>query len=156
MLEETGTVVEAGPEFILVETQSRSACSHCSTDNCTTSVVSKLFGVKRNRLQLENSLGAKLGDRVVIGIRDDLLVKASLWAYLLPLIVMLISVALVGILGAGEGLQSLVALGGLVLGLTLVRGSSGKGSYQKHFRPQLLRMAGTERIQLELHNFMRN
>jgi sigma-E factor negative regulatory protein RseC len=156
MLEETGTVLEAGTEFILVETQSRSACSHCSTDSCTTSVISKLFGVKRNRFHLENSLGAKIGDRVVIGIRDDLLVKASLWAYLLPLVVMLVCVALAGTLGVGEGWQSLVAMGGLTLGFYLVRGSTGKGVHQNRFRPQLLRLAASEQIQVELPNFFRS
>ena len=156
MLEEVGTVVEAGPESILIEIQSRSACSHCTTDSCTTSVVSKLFGVKRNRFYIDNSLGANKGDRVVVGIRDDLLVKASLLAYLLPLIVMLVCAALAGALGAGEGWQSLVAMGGLALGLYLVRGSSSKGSYQKRFRPQLLRMADDEGIQVDIPNLTRS
>jgi sigma-E factor negative regulatory protein RseC len=156
MLEEIGKVVEAGPEFILVETESRSACSHCATDSCTTSVVSKLFGVKRNRFRLENSLGARIGDRVVIGIRDDLLVKASLWAYLLPLLVMLVVAALGDAYGAGDAWQSLGALCGLALGLYLVRGSSSGHLLQKRFRPQLLRMAGVERIQVELPNFKRS
>ncbi|MES9812520.1 MAG: SoxR reducing system RseC family protein [Candidatus Thiodiazotropha sp.] len=144
MLEETGTVVEVWDDSLQVETQSRSACSHCSSSGCTTSVVSKLFGIKRNRLQLENSLGAKPGDRVVIGIPDDLLVRASVWAYLLPLIFMLASTALGGVFGASEGFQSLLALGGLAVGFYIVRWTTRNLSSQRRFKPRLLRIAGVE------------
>ena len=89
MLEETATVVEVIDGRLIAETESRSSCSHCSTDSCSTSVVAKLFGIRRNRLVMENTLQAKAGDRVVIGIPDNLLVQASVMAYLLPLVVML-------------------------------------------------------------------
>ena len=69
---------------------------------CTTSVVSKLFGIKRNRFKLENSLGAQPGEQVVIGIPDELLVQASVRAYLLPLLVMMLATAV----GSAMGLMT--------------------------------------------------
>ena len=156
MLEEIGSVVEVWDDTIRVETESRSACSHCSSSSCTTSVVSKLFGVRRNRLQLENSLGAKLGDQVVIGIPDSLLVKASVWAYLLPLACMLTGTALGGWFGAGEGFQSLLALAGLAVGFSIVRWTTRNPSSQRRFEPQLLRFAEVGRLRVEMPNLMRS
>jgi sigma-E factor negative regulatory protein RseC len=156
MLEEIGTVVESQAGTILVETQSRSACSHCSSNGCTSSVVSKLFGVKANRLLLENRLGVQPGDRVVIGIPDDLLVRASLWAYLLPLIFMFTGPALGGALGAGEAVQSLLALLGLAVGFTIVHWSTRNLSSQRRFKPQLLRLADGNQMRVEMPEFFRS
>jgi sigma-E factor negative regulatory protein RseC len=156
MLEEIGTVVEVERGAILVETQSRSACSHCSSKGCTTAVVSKLFGIKHNRLHLENSLGAKLGDQVVIGIPDDLLVMASLWAYLLPLMFMLAGPAVGGVFAASEAVQSLLALGGLAVGFSIVRWSTRNLSSQRRFKPQLLRLADGKQVRVEMPKLLRS
>lgn len=156
MLEESATVVEASSHTLWVETESRSACSHCSSSNCNTSVVSKLFGIRKNRLKLENSLGAKQGERVVIGIPDKLLVRASVWAYLLPLICMLASAWLGGAYGASDGYQSLLALGGLAVGFTILRWTTRNLSSQQRFEPRLLRISGGGRVQVEIPNLMRS
>ncbi|MEJ2694544.1 MAG: SoxR reducing system RseC family protein, partial [Candidatus Thiodiazotropha sp.] len=123
--------------------------SHCSTNSCTTSVVAKLFGVRRNRLLLENSLGARPGDQVVIGIPDQLLVRASLMAYLLPLVVMLVITALGDMVGLNELLLSLLALGGLAMGFFTVRRVS-RGSTSQHYQPRLLRIvaSGYQRVEM--------
>jgi sigma-E factor negative regulatory protein RseC len=153
MLEEIGKVVKVERGAILVETQSRSACSHCSTEGCTTSVVAKLFSIKHNRLHLENSLGAKLGDQVVIGIPDDLLVRAALWAYLLPLMGLLAGPAVGGVLGASEGVQGLLALGGLAVGFYILHWSTRNLSSKRRFKPHLLRLADSKPVRVERQNF---
>jgi len=141
MVEASGTVVEVREGLLRVETQPRSACAHCSTDSCATSVVAKLFGAKRNRVWLENTLGARPGEQVVIGIQDELLLRASLLSYLLPLVCMLAVAALGDARGASEGLQGLLAVGGLAAGFLLVgRIVRGMPSRQ-HFSLRLLRSA---------------
>jgi sigma-E factor negative regulatory protein RseC len=150
MLEERGTVVEVRDDALWVETQSRSSCSHCSSSACTTSVVSKLFGVKRNRLQLPNDPAARVGDRVVIGIPDDLLVGASLQAYLLPVVSMLSAAAAGGAIDWGEGPQILLAVCGLILGIAWVRRMTRGRAAQKRYQPRLLRLEKIERVRIEL------
>jgi sigma-E factor negative regulatory protein RseC len=149
MLEETAQVVEVKDGLLIAETQSRSGCNHCSSNSCTTSVVAKLFGVKRNRLVMENSLSAKPGDQVVIGIPDQLLVRASLTAYLLPLMIMLLVTALGDLAGIDELLLSLLAMIGLAVGFFTVRWLSRNGSSQD-YQPRLLRIVATgyERVDL--------
>jgi sigma-E factor negative regulatory protein RseC len=149
MLEEQGKVVEVRGDDLWVETQARSSCSHCSSSSCTTSVVSKLFGVKRNRLRIPNNLDARVGDRVVIGIPDQLVVRASVWAYLLPAVLMLHGAALGHALGSGEGLQSLLAMVGLAIGFALVRGMSRRAASERQFRPRLLRIVEPGHVQVE-------
>ncbi|HYQ70527.1 MAG TPA: SoxR reducing system RseC family protein [Gammaproteobacteria bacterium] len=141
MVEASGTVVEVRDGLLRVETQPRSACAHCSTDSCASSVVAKLVGAKRNRVWLENTLGARPGEQVVIGIQDALLLRASLLSYLLPLVSMLAVAALGDVRGASEGLQGLLAAGGLAAGFALAgRIARGVPSRQR-YSPQLLRFA---------------
>ncbi len=156
MLEESAMVVEVSGGTLWVEALSRSACSHCSSSSCTTSVISKLFGIRRNRLHLENSLGAKPGEQVVIGMPDDLLVRAAVHAYVLPLLVMLAAAALGGALGISDGLQSLLALIGLAIGMFFVRWSTRGAPSQQRFKPQLLRIAGRGRVRVEIPNLTRS
>ncbi|MET0015483.1 MAG: SoxR reducing system RseC family protein [Sedimenticola sp.] len=140
MLEETVTVVEVDTEYLWVETHSRSGCSQCSSGSCTTSVVSKLFGMKRNRIRLENTLGAETGDRVVIGIPDELLVRASVWAYLFPLLAMFAVSVTGGVMGVDDGFQALLATVGLTAGFALVRWNIARQGARHRFRPSLLRI----------------
>lgn len=140
MLEETGTVVETRGNTIWVETQSRGSCSNCSNDGCSTSVLAQLFGVKRNRVALENELGAEVGQQVVIGISDGLLVRASLLIYLMPLLLMLVIVMSANDMGVGEIVQGVAALTGLGFGFVLVRLITGNLSIHQRFKPRLLRV----------------
>jgi sigma-E factor negative regulatory protein RseC len=156
MLEEIGTVVEVYPSAILVETQSRRACSRCSSKDCTTAVVARLFGIKHARVHLENSLGAKLGDQVVIGIPDDLLVKAALWAYLLPLMFILAGPAVGSVFAASEGVQSLLALSGLAVGVCIVRWATRNLPSQRRFKPQLLRLADGKQVRVAMPKLSRS
>ncbi|WP_428634327.1 SoxR reducing system RseC family protein [Sedimenticola sp.] len=145
MIEQTGIVTDTDGNSLWVETRQVSGCATCASGSCSSAVVSKLFGERRQRLQLPNSLAARPGDAVVIGIPEAVLVRASLGAYLLPLLAM-IGAALSGqLLEAGEGLQGLLGLLGLAGGFLLVRRLTPGGP---DLQPRLLRLSPAERIQL--------
>lgn len=156
MLEESAIVVDAHDGYLWVESQSRSACGQCSSSHCTTSVISKLFSVRTNRLKLENSLNARSGQHVIIGIPDDLLVRASIWAYGVPLILMVMGAVLGNVLGMDEGLQSVCALLGLAIGFYVVHGYTQGVRSRNRFTPQLLRLAGDEHPHFEITSLMRS
>ena len=150
MLEEIALVVKSTPEQLWIETQTRSSCTHCSSSSaCGTSVLAKLFAVKRIQLQVENSLGAKSGEKVIIGMPDELLIRAAIWVYLLPLIAMVLVTILADISGAGEGMQSLSGLGGLLIGFILLRRHTRNTTSQQKFKPRLLRLADQTEVSLE-------
>lgn len=156
MLEETAIVVDARDGYLWVESQSRSACGQCSSSTCTTSVVAKLFGVRVNRLRLLNSIDARPGQEVIIGIPDALLVRASLWAYMVPLIGM-VAGALAGVtLGLSEGLQSGLALIGLGLGFYGVHRVTRGQKSGRRFTPLLLGLAGDHSVRVDMKRLTRS
>jgi sigma-E factor negative regulatory protein RseC len=154
MLEETATVVRVEGETAWIATRPRSACSHCaSAAGCETGMVSKVFGQRTTLLQIDNPLGAGVGDQVVVGIPDALLVKASGIAYLMPLFGLIATVVLAELLGfgsvLGEGGKALLGLSGLAAGMLLTRRLVGNGCHRR-YQPQMLRRSGAEFVFTEL------
>jgi sigma-E factor negative regulatory protein RseC len=150
MLEQDATVVESRDGQIWVEAEARSSCSQCSTSSCSTSVISKMFGMKPNLLQVENTLQAKAGDRVIIGIPDSVLVKASVWAYLAPLFGMVMAVLLAQAQGFGDGTQGIAAMAGLAAGFFMVGRFTRSARQRSTFSPLLLRIKGRNQISVDL------
>jgi sigma-E factor negative regulatory protein RseC len=118
MIEEPAHVVYTEGEYAWVETERRSSCGSCSAKGCGTGALSKILGRRSQRLKVLNPIDAKQGDDVVLGIREQDLLKGSLAVYIVPLLAMLAGALL------GEGLapqwgsdsEALSLLGG-VLGL---------------------------------------
>ena len=144
MIEETATVVAATPDFIWVEARARSACSSCGTqDSCATSSVSKLFGMRRQQLRLPNQFASSVGEQVIIGVEDQVMVTASLAAYILPVVLMLGAAIIADVQGMSDRQQAGIALLGLLLGLLGAGMLTSNRRMNRYFQPQLLRRADT-------------
>ncbi len=144
MIEETATVVAATPNFIWVEARARSACSSCGTqDSCATSSVSKLFGMRRQQLRLPNQFASSVGEQVIIGVEDQVMVTASLAAYILPVVLMLGAAIIADVQGMSDMQQAGIALLGLLLGLFGAGVLTSNRRMNRYFQPQLLRRADT-------------
>ena len=140
MIEETATVVAATPDFIWVEARARSACSSCGTqDSCATSSVSKLFGMRRQQLRLPNQFSSSVGEQVIIGVEDQVMVTASLAAYILPVVLMLGAAIMADVQGMSDKQQAGIALLGLLLGLLGAGVLTSNRRMNRYFQPQLLR-----------------
>lgn len=140
MLEETATVTHAESDWLWVETTPKSACSHCSAAGCSTLVIGKAFGNRRNRMRLPNTLNAERGQQVAVGIPEQVLVGASLRAYLMPLMGMLLFGILAAFSEMNEVLQALFALAGLFAGLSLAGRPGMNPQTGRDYSPQLLRV----------------
>ena len=64
-----------------VETSRRSSCGSCEAKSCGTGTLSQILGRKTQRMRVDNPVGAKPGDRVVLGISESALIKGSLAVY---------------------------------------------------------------------------
>ena len=105
MIEETVKVVGVEGDRITIEATKKSACGGCSQkEGCGASAVSGLFSGKSFQLELDNSLGAKVGDMVVVGVENGAFLRMALRAYLAPLLVLIISAMLFSSLFASEWL----------------------------------------------------
>ncbi|MET0065350.1 MAG: SoxR reducing system RseC family protein [Candidatus Thiodiazotropha sp.] len=153
MLEHPARVVALQEPYAWIEAEVQSGCSSCSSNSCSTSVIASLFGLKRNRFRVENSIQAKVGDQVLIGIPSRMVAKASVFAYLLPLIAMLTLTFVSQSLQMSISLQSLSALAGLSAGLLAVRWLTAPGGAAATQTPQLLKVLqpGYHRVEFTNH-----
>jgi sigma-E factor negative regulatory protein RseC len=127
MIEEIAQVDKVDESHAEVVVERSTACGSCSAKTgCGTSLLAAWFPQRRLRFRLANEIGAKAGDRVVVGLAEHRLQQVSLALYGLPLIGLLLgaiggelSVAAIGYneeLGAVAG-----GLLGLMTGFLLVR-----------------------------------
>ncbi len=149
MIEEIAQVVAVDGDTVLCQTQRRSSCHSCSVkQGCGTSVLSKVVGQRSSQIRIRNTLNAKVGDEVVLGIEENALVQGSLLMYTLPLLVMIASALLAQLWLESQGVSSelpvmLAALVGLILALFGVRYWMQKGALKTHIQPHILRITHT-------------
>lgn len=143
MLEQTAIVARVEAGMAWVETQPLSACGHCGASGaCGSGLLAGLLGRRRPLLAVADSLGVAVGDRVVIGVADQLLLHAALGAYLLPLVALVIGSGLAVAAGGGDGVVALAGVLGLVAGLAVTRVGTRRAATRERFRPRLLRREG--------------
>jgi sigma-E factor negative regulatory protein RseC len=94
MIEETGTVKKVKGNEVWIETQIKTTCGTCHVSkNCGTSVVAKAFTAKPELLRLISLYDLKEGQTVKLGIPEEQLLGASILVYLLPILVLIVSVS---------------------------------------------------------------
>lgn len=149
MIEEEATVVEVNPEQIIVQTLRKSSCNSCSANKgCGTATLAKVIGQKHSLVSISKDKTIEpllaVGDRVIIGINEGMLVNGSILAYLAPLAGMMGFALLASWLGSGFGAAGelhiiLSAFIGLAFGLFISRLSITNGKRSTEFAPVLVR-----------------
>lgn len=86
MIEEAATVKFIHEKSVKVLTTKSSACNHCNeADSCSTSILAKFFGNKEIELQLFSDIPLKIGDKVLLGIEENVFIRLTFLIYFLPL-----------------------------------------------------------------------
>ena len=145
MLKENAFIVGVEDGIAWVETLRKTSCGSCQArSSCGTSVLQKVLGNKRTRLQVNNPKQFSVGDEVILGLHEDALVKGSLLLYALPLVAMF-GFAFVGILvftlfemEFTEGYSILFSLTGLAVGFWYVAMSSQKLADDTNYQAEIL------------------
>lgn len=120
-----------------------SSCGACSASSaCGAKGIGSLSNrLEARRFQLANEAGLRIGDRVVVGIRENALLKASLAAYAIPLATLL-SAGMLAQWAAGSDMVTMLAMAaGLVFGLWLARLRAGRLMSMGELEPRFLRRA---------------
>ena len=90
MVTEQAVVVAVEGGRAWVEAQRLASCGGCeSSASCGTSAFSKVVGNRSFRVEADNALGAKIGDRVTLTVSDRGLMRGAALLYLLPLLVLM-------------------------------------------------------------------
>jgi len=135
MILETATVVSIEADAIWVEAVQKSTCETCTAQKgCGTSVLAKLTG-KTSRIRVltgaDHRHSLNLGQDVTIAIPEDVVVKASLLVYTLPLITSLVGLWLM------SGVSDIVSVGGACIGLIIGGGIVSLYSNKTRNNPRL-------------------
>jgi len=149
MIEETAHIVSVEEGHAWVETERRSSCGSCSAKGCGTGALSKILGRRTQRLRVKNPIDAQVGDTVILGIEEGVLIRGSLMVYILPLLLMLGG----GLLGEAlapqwesdpEGLSLLFGIIGLVGGFLILRRYNRRVANDPHYSAVILRKVTPE------------
>lgn len=136
-VEETAFVSHIVGDFVFLETQNNGSCGNCSSKvGCGS--VSSIFTFKpRNKLKVNNTLGLKQGDSVIIAMAADKLLMATVLMYVTPL-VLLFTFSLIAKLLMGETASIVAGLCGLFIGLLWVKRYTEQSVVAEQFQPKLI------------------
>lgn len=140
MRTEQGTIEQTERSRAQVRIERSASCSQCESRGACQTV-----GSKSMVIDVSNSLHAKVGDRVEIGVPTHSFVKLALLVYLLPVIALIIGALLGEAWGHSLGLESSLAavlVGGLTMGLTftILRWFDRSAREKKDYQPIMTRI----------------
>lgn len=140
MITETGKVVALKGNRVWVQTIRTSACQSCAARNgCGQKVLAAASGGRANQILVVNSVDARVGDEVTIGIDDQALLGASLLVYAVPLVLMVVASILGHHWSGGhDGGAMLGAVLGLAAGFYAGRKFQRAGG--RNYEPRLVRV----------------
>lgn len=144
MVEGIAHVVALEGSMVWLEPEQTTSCGSCASSSVCGAKGG--IGTTANRLEarrfaLENHPGLVVGERVVVGIRENTLIKASLTAYAIPLAAMLGTGAMAQWAAGSDGITMFAMAAGLVLGLGISRLTAGYLSSRGDLAPRFMRRA---------------
>ena len=116
MIEEQAVVIKASKERVTLEVVRDKPCGLCGqVRGCGNSIWGKIFSHQSGHIETRNDLNAKLGDVVILGIDETLMLKSSLMLYGVPLLSMFLGMVIAN--SFAKEMVELYTLVGAVTGL---------------------------------------
>ena len=121
MIETRTRVIRAANGMAWVAANEQSGCSACqSQQTCGISGLGKFMSRRRPALPIRRA-DARVGDELLVCVDETELLRAGLFAYLLPTLLAVVGTALADAVGAGDLVAALTAASGFVVGLVAAR-----------------------------------
>jgi len=143
MIEEKAKVVSVGETEILVSASRTSACAQCSAqDNCGQSAISQWAASKMVDIAVNNPLRLPLqaGDEVIVGIKEQSFIKASLLLYFVPLLAMFFAGVLASAVGVLEGGVVMISFAALLASFWVIKVYSKKMTNKSAYQLVVLKV----------------
>lgn len=143
MMEGIAQVVAVEGDMVWLVPESGSSCGGCaSAAACGSKGIGTVASrLEARRFQLANDAGLRIGERVVVGIRQNTLLKASITAYAIPLATLLTAGALAQWAAGSDAITMVAMLAGLALGLVLARLGADRLLVRGELAPRFIRRA---------------
>jgi len=140
MMQEQAIVVEVNGKKISVETDRQSSCGHCSAKSgCGSALLSKYFNRNNQPLVVETNLDLDVGDKVLLGLNEDALLRGSFIIYAIPLLLMLILPILMNQFFSSEIISIFSSIIGFSVGIIYVKYFSIVSRNSEDFSPVVLK-----------------
>jgi sigma-E factor negative regulatory protein RseC len=147
MIEEFAVVTKRFDDHAMLEIERRTACGLCGQKRgCGNATWGKLLGHDSHEFPADNAINANVGDSVVVGIDERIVLSSAFYLYVVPLFTLLVATVLADTFLNNEFYVMLAAALGLLLGFAWVKGhlvgyGKIKKPYGKKFRAVVLRHA---------------
>ncbi|HEU0234348.1 MAG TPA: SoxR reducing system RseC family protein [Gallionella sp.] len=143
MVEGTAHVVAVEGNMAWLVPESGSSCGGCASASACGSkgIGTTASRLEARRFQLVNDAGLRVGERVVVGIRENALLRASITAYVIPLTTLLLAGSLAQWAVGSDIVTMAAMLAGLALGLGLARLGAGRLLVRGDLAPRFIRRA---------------
>ena len=141
-MEEHGLIVKEKGTTVIVKTQRGTACEGCASKRSCQAI-----GEEEMLIEVENTVGAKVGDHVVFTVRAGSVLKAGVLVYLVPLLSFIAGVVLGQTVAAKllpeenpDLVSGVLGVGFLVLAFVGLKLYGRRVEKDKSFRPHVLRV----------------
>jgi sigma-E factor negative regulatory protein RseC len=123
MIETQAQVVRTEGDYAWVKIRPHSPCGNCDPKTgCKSVAITRLFGNAQENYRVSNPIHAAPQDLVTIAVADGVLLRTALWAYGLPLLLLLLGAAIASVLMPGQELATLIgACLGFLVGFAILR-----------------------------------
>jgi sigma-E factor negative regulatory protein RseC len=143
LVEGTARVVALDGDTVWLEPEPRSGCGTCASAGMCGA---KGIGTAANRIEarrfpLHDHLGLTVGERVVVGVPENALLKATGAVYAVPLAAALGAGAVAQWAAGSDGVTLAAMIAGLALGMLVARLGAGRLGTRGNLAPRLLRRA---------------
>jgi sigma-E factor negative regulatory protein RseC len=141
MIEESGRVVSLDEGAVWVAVARKITCASCSANaGCGQGLLDKLaISSQRGHVRALADMQLAVGDTVVIGLREDALLRSALLVYLLPLLGLFAGALGAQKLGCDEPLSIAAGFVGFVVAGMFVRWRSRQCRNDSALQPVVLR-----------------
>lgn len=86
MIEEQAVITKQQDGFVTLEIERASACALCGQKRgCGNATWGKLLGHDQHSVAVKNTLDAKVGDLVMVGLEEKVVLNAAMFLYAIPL-----------------------------------------------------------------------
>jgi len=141
LVEGVARVVSLSDGHALLEPEVSSGCKGCVSAGLCGAFSGGAGSLAARRFTIVNDHGLNVGERVVVGVSETTLVRASWVAYAIPLLGMLAASVTADLWAKNDGLTALAAIAGLGLGLLVARFRAGRMAERGELMPRYLRHA---------------
>ncbi len=140
MIQESGEVIAVVGGDIWVQTIRQSVCQSCSARHgCGQKVLSGATSGRANQVRVANTLGARVGDTVIVEIDEALLLRASVLVYGVPLLFTVVAAVVAqSWIAASDGVAITGAVAGMGFGFWLSRWVQKHHAHQ--YQPRLAKV----------------